>query len=268
MEDSELAGYDWIVIASSSGKDSQAMLSHLVGRCSRAGVCSEKIVVVHADLGRMEWAGTKELAREQAESLGIRFEVVQRKGEDLLQSIERRRKFPTPTQRFCTSDFKRDPIAKLFTVLARESRAAGARDPIRILNAVGMRAEESIGRAKLSDFRIDARTTGKGTRKIVHVWLPIHRWTIDEVWSEIRRSGVPHHPAYDLGMPRLSCIFCIFAPKAVLMVAGRHNPELLDEYIAVEERIDHKFKPRLSLGEVKAAIDSGEEGGALESWNM
>lgn len=30
----------------------------------------------------------------------------------------------------------------------------------------------------------------------------------------------------DLGMPRLSCCFCIFSPRSALLLAGKHNPGL------------------------------------------
>ena len=33
----------------------------------------------------------------------------------------------------------------------------------------------------------------------------------------------------ELGMPRLSCALCIFAPKEALLLAGYHNPALLAE---------------------------------------
>jgi len=73
-------------------------------------------------------------------------------------------------------------------------------------------------------------------RRTVDVWLPIHSWTADQVWQRIHASGVRHHPAYDLGMPRLSCCFCIFSPRSALLLAGKHNPQLLAEYVAVETK--------------------------------
>ncbi|MEU3497561.1 hypothetical protein ABZ747_29225 [Kitasatospora cineracea] len=63
-------GYDWIVVASSGGKDSQAMLDEVVRSTDAAGVPRERIVVVHNDLDvtdsgeSIEWPGTMELARE------------------------------------------------------------------------------------------------------------------------------------------------------------------------------------------------------------
>jgi 3'-phosphoadenosine 5'-phosphosulfate sulfotransferase (PAPS reductase)/FAD synthetase len=79
----DLASYDWIVVASSGGKDSQAMLDLVAERAAAAGV-AHRVVVVHADLGRVEWAGTRELAERQAAHYAVRFEVVRRPQGDLL----------------------------------------------------------------------------------------------------------------------------------------------------------------------------------------
>jgi len=77
------------------------------------------------------------------------------------------------------------------------------------------------------------------------------------VWQRIRASGARHHPAYDLGMPRLSCCFCIYSPRSALLLAGQHNPELLAEYVAVEKAIGHRFRLELSLAEVQDALAAG-----------
>ena len=69
-------------------------------------------------------------------------------------------------------------------------------------------------------------------------------------------------------MPRLSCCFCIFAPKAALLLAGKHNLGLLAEYVAVERRINHKFKADLALAEVQRDLEAGVEPGAVTNWMM
>ena len=79
---------------------------------------------------------------------------------------------------------------------------------------------------------------------------------------------MPYHPAYDLGMPRLSCCFCIFSPRSALLLAGRHNPELLDEYVRVERAIGHRFRQDLSLAEVQQALARGEQPGRVPDWLM
>ena len=63
----QLAGFDKVVINSSAGKDSQAMLTTLMEAAKEQGIdAADKFLVVHADMGRAEWAGTRELAEEQA----------------------------------------------------------------------------------------------------------------------------------------------------------------------------------------------------------
>lgn len=247
-----LAGYDVILVNSSAGKDSQAMLDYVAELATAAGV-RDRIVVVHADLGRVEWAGTRELAERQARHYGFRFEVCSRPQGDLLEQIEARGMWPSSKQRYCTSDHKRGQVAKVITKLADEIRA-GLEAPraVRVLNCMGLRAEESSERAKKSTLEADARQTNG--RRVVDTWLPIHDWTVGQVWDRIKASGVEYHRAYDLGMGRLSCCFCVFAPKAALEIAGRANPELLAEYVALEVRIGHRFRNDLAIADVAAGL--------------
>lgn len=254
-----LTTYDTILVNSSGGKDSQAMLDLVVEMATAAGV-KHRIVVVHADLGRVEWQGTRELAERQAKHYGVRFEVVQRSKGDLLQQVEERGMWPDSQNRYCTSDQKRDQVAKLLTVLTNEQRdeqsVMGPWRPVRILNCMGLRAQESPNRKKMAAFEPNKRASNG--RRTVDTWLPIHDWTTEQVWSRIKASGVEHHRAYDLGMGRLSCCFCVFAPKAALVIAGQHNAELLDAYVAVEQKIGHTFRKTLSITEVRDAVRSGQ----------
>lgn len=271
----DLTTYDWIVINSSGGKDSQAMLADMVRRCDALGISRARIVVAHADLGRMEWAGTKELAETQAKVFGLRFVAIARPQGDLLTHIEQRGMWPSNKCRYCTSDHKRGQVNKILTMLGRETRKAEKRRA-RILNCLGIRAEESPARAKKVPFARNEPATGKGRAKVVDNYYPIFDWTTAQVWEDIKTSHprVPYHYAYDLGMPRLSCVFCIFAPKGALLVAGKHNPELLDEYVAVERKIDHTFRDGFKIEEVKDALAEGAtEAGAMGTedivcWNM
>jgi 3'-phosphoadenosine 5'-phosphosulfate sulfotransferase (PAPS reductase)/FAD synthetase len=261
----DLTHYHWIVANSSAGKDSQAMLDYVVEQCDRAGVPRGRLVVAHADLGRVEWPGTRALAEEQARHYGLAFVAVARPQGDLLDHIARRGKFPSPAVRFCTSDHKRSQVLKIFTRLAERSRLGGA-PCCRILNCLGMRAEESPARARRPPFAVNAAASNG--RRRVDDWLPLHAWTAAEVWARVRASGVRHHPAYDLGMPRLSCCFCIFSPRSALLLAGKHNPELLAEYVKVERQIGHRFRQELPLAAVQQALASGEQPGPVADWLM
>jgi 3'-phosphoadenosine 5'-phosphosulfate sulfotransferase (PAPS reductase)/FAD synthetase len=249
----DLRSYDVILVNSSAGKDSQAMLDYLVELTTAAGV-RDRLVVVHCDLGDVEWAGARELAAEQAAHYGVRFEVV-RRPQGLLEQVAARGMWPDSQNRYCTSDHKRDQVTPLITRLAAERRAAGHRGQVRILNCQGIRAAESSKRAKKTPFTVDRRTTTG--RKHVDLWYPIFTWATDTVWARILQSGVRHHFAYDLGMPRLSCCFCVFAPPDALLLAGQHNPALLDRYVAVEAAIGHTFKRDLSIASIRAAIRTG-----------
>lgn len=269
----ELREYDYIVVNSSAGKDSQAMLHYVCCLAKEAGVLG-RVVVVHSDLGRVEWEGTRELAEEQAQHYGVRFEVVKRELGDLLEHVKQRGKWPSSTARYCTSDHKRAQVDVLITRLVKESREAighshsrGYRP--RILNCLGLRADESPARRKRAPFSEVKRITNG--RRVVHEWLPIHDWSVERVWETIRAAGTRWHRAYDLGMPRLSCCFCIFAPKPALVLAGKHNPDLLRDYIAVEELIGHKFRLDCSMADVGAAVSAGEvasTAGITDAWNM
>jgi 3'-phosphoadenosine 5'-phosphosulfate sulfotransferase (PAPS reductase)/FAD synthetase len=234
----DLNAYDWVLINSSAGKDSQTMLREVVRLADAQGCPRAKLVVVHANLGRrVEWDGTQELAAEQAAHYGLAFRVVTHPKGDLLDYVRRRAAtlaakgstaspWPSSGCRWCTSDLKRGPVAKVMTELAARTRAAEGSRPARILNCLGMRAGESVGRSKLVPFKRDDKQSN--TRREVTAWLPIFDWTAERVWADVRASGVRHHPAYDLGMPRLSCALCIYAPKSALMLAGKHNRAKLD----------------------------------------
>lgn len=255
----------WIVVNSSGGKDSQTALAETVRAADAAGFPRSNIVVSHQDLRRVEWSGTMALAEEQAAHYDLRFEVSgyrNNKGESpsLLDYVRKRGKWPDSKNRYCTSDFKRGPGSRVITKLYREA-------PGDILQVFGFRAAESPSRSKKKPLTLNKRLSTKS--RMVKDWLPIHDWTEEEVWTDIKQSGVRWHEAYDLGMPRLSCCFCIFAPRAALITAGRANPDLLNDYVALEAEIGHDFQHKKPIHEIKQAVDRGENPGTMDGkWNM
>ena len=50
------------------------------------------------------WPGTRELALRQVRQYGVQFEVVTRQQEDLLDHLQKRERWPSPAQRYFTSD--------------------------------------------------------------------------------------------------------------------------------------------------------------------
>ncbi len=251
---------DYIVINTSAGKDSQAMMSHVVRQAKAWGML-DRVVAVHVDLGRMEWAGTTELAQAQCDYFGIPLTVVRKEGgktaTDLLDRVRERGQWPSSAARWCTSDFKRGPVRKEFTRLARQWKEANSEEaktrPCRILSAMGLRAQESPNRSKMPTMTFDVVAS---RNQNVSEWLPIHGWSEGRVWDEIHASGAPYHDAYRLGMSRLSCAACVLAKPADLTIAARHNPDLFAEVRAVEVETGHLFKHGWSIQE---AIDAAAE---------
>lgn len=212
----------------SGGKDSQAMYLAL-----RQVVPAKQIVIVHADLGRAEWAGA--LDHIKATTFGEPILVCQSR-RDLLQMIEERGMFPSPQQRQCTSDLKRGPIERTIRRLGDKL----------IVNCMGMRAQESSGRAKLTTFKRSERNSKAG--RDWYDWLPIHHLSKDDVFTMIKEAGQQPHPIYALGMSRFSCVFCIMASEDDLRTAARlatERPELLNdphlyrEYVRLERKTEH-----------------------------
>jgi 3'-phosphoadenosine 5'-phosphosulfate sulfotransferase (PAPS reductase)/FAD synthetase len=298
----DLSEYSLIIVNSSGGKDSEAMLAWLVELCDAQGVSRDRLVVVYADLGRVVHPGTRVFAWVQARRFGLRFVVVARR-EDLLTQIAARSlrlreqgkpdqtPWPSNNARYCTSDQKTSQVVKFMTKAVDELRATGHTGPVRILNCLGIRAEESPARAKKSPFGFDPANWSKapvaarparparpavGTRparpatsatlaqpgvqhskRVVHRWLPIFDWTTPQVWQQIARHDLPWHPAYRR-LPRLSCVFCVLAGRRELTVAAQMYPALAAEYAELERQVGHPFKESVSMAQLIAAAEAGD----------
>ncbi len=261
----DLHEYDIVIINSSGGKDSLCALWEVCRLAEEQNYPTSKMVVSHQDLGAMEWKGTKELVKKQADLFWLETHYSKRRDkngyeETLLEYVERRGKWPSNNQRYCTSDFKRGPGARVVTALTK------GLGECKVLYVFGFRKDESPFRAKKESLNLNKQLTTK--KRTVHDWLPIHDWSSEKVWSIINTYNLPYHHAYDLGMPRLSCCFCIFSPLDALVVAGKANPELLDKYIEVERKIDHTFKDGFAIESVRDAIDNNYEPESISDWVM
>lgn len=260
-----LHDYDIVIINSSAGKDSLCAEWEVCRLAKEQEFPFDKIVLSHQDLGKMEWKGTKELVKTQADLFGLKTYYSKRRDkngyeEDLLEYVERRGKWPSNKQRYCTSDFKRGPGGRVVTMLTKDLGQC------KVLYVFGFRKDESPARAKKVVLKLNTQLTTK--KRIVHDWLPIHDWNVAQVWDVIKSNSLPYHYAYDLGMPRLSCCFCIFSPFDALVVAGKANPELLDDYIDVEKKIGHTFRDKFAIESVRYAIENEYQPKNISDWVM
>jgi DNA sulfur modification protein DndC len=213
------------VVNHSAGKDSQAMLLYL-----RTFVPDAQMILIHADLGEVEWPGNLEHIRATAPGLPL---LVAKARRGLLQMVEERGMFPSPSNRQCTSDLKRDPISREVRRYLKVNPQFGGL----VVNCMGMRREESPARSKMKDFTVNARNSKAGREW--YDWLPIHEMSTDEVFASIAAAGQAPHPIYAQGMSRLSCCFCIMASQRDLTTAANLNRPLYQRYVALEKRIGH-----------------------------
>jgi 3'-phosphoadenosine 5'-phosphosulfate sulfotransferase (PAPS reductase)/FAD synthetase len=260
-----LSDYDIVIINSSAGKDSLCSIYEICRIAKQQDYSFDNIHVSHQDLGDMEWAGTKELAKIQADLFGLQIHYSKRRNqsgyeETLLEYVERRGKWPSNKQRFCTSDFKRCPGGRIVTALTKGI------EKCKVLHVFGFRAEESPSRRKKEILKINQNLTTRN--RTVFDFLPIHEWSTKRVWNTIKTNNLPYHYAYDLGMPRLSCCFCIFSPFDALVIAGYANPQLLDKYIITEIKIGHTFRNKFSIEDVKKAIKDNYHPKIINDWVM
>ncbi len=229
----------------SGGKDSQVMLIELL-----KVVPAKQLLVVHASLGPMEWPGAMELAQQQATDAGLPF-IVAKAGKTLLEMVERRFEnrpevpsWPSSSTRQCTSDLKRGPIQR---EVRRYAKAHGFK---LVVNCLGLRAEESPGRAKRAVF---SKMSISNSVLTWFEWLPVHDWKVPQVFGGIALAGQQPHYAYSLGNDRLSCVFCIMASKNDLRVGGKASPELLDQYDALEKKTGYTMHmSRIPIKELAA----------------
>ncbi|WP_306211063.1 phosphoadenosine phosphosulfate reductase domain-containing protein [Actinoplanes sp. RD1] len=241
----DLTRYDAILVQSSAGKDSAAQLDVIAHAAHAAGVL-DRVTVFHAELPGVEWPGVVDLAATQAHHYGLRF-AVRRQFRGLLDLIHQRGYFPAAHARFCTADQKRAVAGKYVTELLRGEFRHLDR-PLRVLSALGLRAAESPTRAR----RPRLRTSTRNRAREVTEWLPIHDWTIDQVWNTVNATGIPRHWAYTAGMSRLSCSICPLASRRDLVLACQLRPQLARQYAALEDAIGHRIQNRTSMHQLIA----------------
>jgi DNA sulfur modification protein DndC len=232
------------VVNHSGGKDSQAMLITLAQR-----IPLDQLIVIHAHLPGVEWEGTESHMRDTAAASGVPLENIftTRANKTFFDMVRHRRHWPSPQYRQCTSDLKRGPIEKLIRKIAKE------RGRSIIVNCMGLRAEESAARSKQEIFKTSTRNSKAGRQWFD--WLPIHNYTVAQVFETIARAGQKAHWAYDAGMTRLSCCFCIMASKGDLQTAARLNPELFAQVVALEKEIGQTFVMPTKSGALRSLPD-------------
>ena len=277
----DLESYQRIVLCQSGGKDSLAMLLHLL----ELGVPREKIECHHHLVdGRegstlMDWPVTEAYCEAVCHALGVELTFSWREG-GLEQEMLRngtatapvwipdgtgyrvlggngpagvRRKFPQVTadlsRRWCSPATKIDVFARY---LANNPKFLNSRT----LVLTGERAEESASRAHYKDFephRCDTRDS-KRVPRLIDLWRAVHKWSERQVWAIIQRWKVLPHPAYFLGWGRMSCRACVFGSKNQWASVRAISPDQFGKIASYEKEF------RITIHRTQSVIERADAG--------
>lgn len=268
-----------VAIGVSGGKDSVAVTLAVGRHLDDIGHTGPRLLI-HSDLGRVEWADSLPACERLAAKMGWELVVVKRNAGDMLARWEGRWKanlrryaelscvklilpWSTPSMRFCTSELK----TAIITSELRK-RYLG-RD---ILNVTGIRRQESDNRAKMPVAAPMAALQRRGA--VGFAWNAIIDWTLEEVLQEIADAGLALHEAYTIyGVSRVSCAFCIMSAMADLVAAAscEANRPLYVSMVELEATSGFGFQgnrwladvaPHLLSDEMRARVEQAKAGAA------
>jgi len=242
----------------SGGKDGMAMALAVARHLDAIGHTGPR-VLIHSDLGRVEWTDSLPACERLAKALGWELVVVRRNAGDMmarwegrwannvaryeaLESVKIILPWSTPSMRFCTAEFKSHLLAS-----ALKKRYPG-RD---ILNIVGIRRQESVTRSKMPVAAVNSALVRRGNTGIT--WNAVIEWTLEDVWEEINASGIAPHEAYaKYGSSRVSCAYCIMSSSADLLAAAgcEDNHDIYRQMVRLEATSTFGFQGARWLAEV------------------
>lgn len=246
-----------LVVSVSGGKDSDVMALELHKLHTERGYTGD-FVMIHADLGRMEWPQSKPHCWQLADRLRCRLVAVHHAKYDLLEGIRQRHlkrpdapPFPSSAARYCTSDWKRGPIDKWLRNAYPENAD--------VVMAIGLRREESSGRAKKPVWQARPKASAPTKEREVVDWYPLLDYTLDEVFQTAADYDWELHPAYALGNARVSCALCVLACQGDLRNGAEHNPGLYRDLVDIELESGYAFQQGKPLSNLRPDLLTEEQ---------
>jgi 3'-phosphoadenosine 5'-phosphosulfate sulfotransferase (PAPS reductase)/FAD synthetase len=264
-----------VAIGVSGGKDSGATalaVTRYLTEIGHAGPC----ILIHSDLGRVEWRESLPMCQKLADFLRMDLVVVRRQAGDLmdrwlvrwqnnlaryraLECVKLILPWSTASMRFCTSEMK-SAICSRYLVERFPKQT--------ILSVSGIRRQESPARSHAPVSQAQLRLTSATFQTRGYDWHPLLSWTVEEVLAYHKRCGFPLHEAYGLGSSRVSCVFCILASYADLLVSTGcpEHQALYREIVDLEICSSFSFKGDLWLGDVAPhLLTAGQQRGLAEA---
>ncbi len=219
--DAYAARCDLAYIAFSGGKDSAALLD----LCHRT--LPFTVPVVFAETG-MDLPGTDAVWEEARQRYPERTFIRAQATHEAIADWEL---FGPPSQklRWCCTVRKSAPTISCLRRFVGKSDA-------RFLAFVGVRGEESARRAAYADVS----EGGKSGNQVNA--MPLLAWGAHEIFLYAFRHGLPLHPAYRQGMPRVGCVVCPMATLRQTLTLRRLFPEETGRFEkTIAEAFDRAF---------------------------
>lgn len=255
-----------VAVGLSAGKDSISCLIAVDRHLNEIGHRGPR-VAVHSCLGRIEWPLVIEKCQEACDKLGWELLVVRRNAGDMmdrwlvrwennvkryieLSCVQLILPWSTPGMRFCTSELK--------TIVIRNNLKR-IYPKHNIVNATGIRREESANRAKMPVAKYEPQSVRKGYDG--YQWNPIIEWKIGDVWAAMEDCGIePHHAYTEFKMSRLSCTFCIMsnAQDMVNSSSCPSNHDIYREMVDLEVTSTFSFQSNKWLADVNPSLLSSD----------
>jgi len=239
------------VVNHSGGKDSTRMLGLV-----RKKFPDWPTYVVMADTGfeHQSPVSAADWARLRCAEFSLTLTVVRNPKRTYLEMVEQRGMFPSLQFRQCTSDLKRGPIDKFIRSLPHKV----------IVNCIGIRAEESNSRSRLSPLTLNQALSTR--QRTVYNWLPIFDKTLSDVLAWHWVNAIRLHPVYipeyhkdgTTGgyLRRFSCRVCIFSTDADLNAIHLHDRAAFDLIAGLEHKLNFTMRPGASLVQIVEARSS------------
>lgn len=250
-----------VAIGVSGGKDSAGVAFGVDEYLDFIGHTGPRILI-HSDLGRVEWKDSGPTCARLADALGMELVTVRRSAGDMmdrwlmrwhnnveryinLQCVKLILPWSTPAMRFCTSELKTAVICRDLV-----QRFPGQT----ILSASGIRREESPRRAKAPIAKQQLKLTSKSKGTTGYDWHPIIEWHCErDLLPYLALKNFTLHDAYRVWKSsRVSCAFCMMAKLADLQAAAAcpDNAAIYREMVDLEIDSSFAFQDQQYLGDV------------------
>lgn len=208
-----------VVASISGGKDSAALSLWL----TEQGIEHTR---VFQDTGWEHPAVLEYLRGPLAAAIGPIVEI--RGPETMRELIIRKGMFPSRKRRFCTEELK------IFPMRAYLAEHFPDGD---VVNAVGIRREESQARATASEWEHS---------KVFDcdVWRPLVEWTMQDVVDIHKRHNLAPNPLYLWGAERVGCWPCINSRKSEIKLLADRDPARITEIAEIETIVSDSARAR------------------------